>query len=114
MSTFTANPEAPNVIIKNVTFSNFEIYIPDEVYTIKKLNETTDVNPGQLPTPTPSPTHTITPTEDIVISEILSVDSCIQISGDESGGYEWSGHTFYNGEIHQIIRRTTDGFYIQV
>ena len=36
LSTFTAGPEAPGVIIKNVTFSNFEIYIPDEVYTIKK------------------------------------------------------------------------------
>ena len=36
LSTFTAGPEAPGVIIKNVTSSNFEIYIPDEVYTIKK------------------------------------------------------------------------------
>lgn len=37
LSTFTAGPEAPGVIIiKNATSSNFEIYIPDEVYTIKK------------------------------------------------------------------------------
>ena len=34
LNTFTAGPEAPGVIIKNATSSNFEIYIPDEVYTI--------------------------------------------------------------------------------
>jgi hypothetical protein len=35
LSTFTAGPEAPGVIIKNATATDFEIYIPGEVYTIK-------------------------------------------------------------------------------
>jgi hypothetical protein len=35
LNTFTAADGASGVIIKNVTASNFEIYIPNEVYTIK-------------------------------------------------------------------------------
>ena len=35
LSTFIAGEDAPGTIIKNIDATDFEIYIPDEVYTIK-------------------------------------------------------------------------------